>query len=835
MTPCLNADKKLDIKTCYVSGNHSDFAHDNFQMKIIVFSGDYSAIYATGNRTRFMNAKPALAALLMTVMLFASPAAIADQRTAQEDIPSNAAGTGIHDSLVAALDRADLVATLSGDGPFTVFAPTDDAFTAAGIDLDSFNTDDEIATLVDILTYHVLAGAVNSSQVTDGMTATMLNGDDVTFSVTDGTVMIGDATVTAADVMASNGIIHVIDMVLMPPSDLVDIPTVAQGTGIHDSLVAAVVQAELLTTLQGEGPFTVFAPTDDAFTAAGIDLAALDTDEGKATLTDILLYHVVSGSVASSALSDGMIATAVNGDDLTFTVGEGVMVNDANVILADVEASNGIVHVIDKVLMPPADLVDIPTVAQGTGIHESLVAAVIQANLLSTLQGEGPYTVFAPTDDAFTAAGIDLNALNSDEGLATLSDILLYHVVSGAVPSSVVTDGLVATAVNGDDLTFTVGEGVMVNDANVILADVQASNGIIHVIDKVLMPPVPVTEADGDVCYNMYTHTIAAGASFDECMAYAYYENYEMNGQTFTGCYNLATHTFTMVSQAECEAYMWTPAVDIAMTAQATTIHNSLVAALAQAGLVSTLQGDGPFTVFAPTDDAFAEAGIDLTALDNEEGKALLTDILLYHVVSGAVPSSAVTDGLAAAAVNGDDLTFSVGEGVMVNDANVILADVPASNGVIHVIDKVLMPPADAVDTSECDEIIGIDDTGLAYDKPYVEVDVGATVCWIWNDESMAHNVAQIAKEGDTTRYMGGVYSGESMTTVDYRYTFDIDQTFNYICEPHATSGMAGQIVVGEGSIVEPEEESNNTPGFSAGVAALAVIGALMIAGRRLR
>ena len=151
------------------------------------------------------------------------------------------------------------------------------------------------------------------------------------------------------------------------------------------------------------------------------------------------------------------------------------------------------------------------------------------------------------------------------------------------------------------------------------------------------------------------------------------------------------------------------------MTAQATTIHNSLVAALAQAELVATLQGDGPFTVFAPTDDAFAEAGIDLAALDNEEGKALLTDILLYHVVSGAVPSSAVTNGLVAAAVNGDDLTFSIGEGVMVNDANVVLADVPASNGVIHVIDKVLMPPAE-VDTSECDVIIGIDDTGLAYD-----------------------------------------------------------------------------------------------------------------------
>ena len=477
---------------------------------------------------------------------------------------------------------------------------------------------------------------------------------------------------------------------------------------------------------------------------------------------------------------------------------------------------------------------DIPTNAQNTGVHDSLVAALSHANLVSTLQGDGPFTVFAPTDDAFTAAGIDLAALDNDEGKAALTDILLYHVVSGAVPSSAVTDGMVAAAVNSDDLTFSVGNGVMVNDANVVLADVMASNGIIHVIDKVLIPPVPVTEADGDICYNSFTNTIAAGASFDECMSYAYYVDYEMNGQTFTGCYNLATHTLTTVSQEECEAYMWTPAMDIAMTAQSTTIHNSLVAALAQAELVATVQGDGPFTVFAPTDDAFAEAGIDLAALDNEEGKALLTDILLYHVVSGAVPSSAVTDGLVAAAVNGDDLTFSVGEGVMVNDANVVLADVPASNGVIHVIDKVLMPPAE-VDTSECDVIIGIDDTGLAYDKPYVEVDVGATVCWIWNDESMAHNVAQIAKEDDTTRYMGGVYSGESMTTVDYRYTFDIDQTFNYICEPHATSGMAGQIVVGEGSIVEPEEESNITPGFSAGIAALAVIGALMIAGRRLR
>jgi uncharacterized surface protein with fasciclin (FAS1) repeats len=547
--------------------------------------------------------------------------------------------------------------------------------------------------------------------------------------------------------------------------DTQDIPTNAQNTGVHDSLVAALAHAGLVEALQGQGPFTVFAPTDDAFAAAGIDLTTFDTEEENATLVDILTYHVYPGSVEAAQVTDGMTATMLNGDDATFTVTNGVvMVGDATVTTADVMASNGIIHVIDKVLMPPADLVDIPTVAQSTGIHDSLVAAVIQAELLSTLQGDGPFTVFAPTDDAFTAAGVDLAALDNEEGKAALTDILLYHVVSGAVPSSAVTDGMVAAAVNGDDLTFTVGEGVMVNDANVILADVMASNGIIHVIDKVLMPPADL--------------------------------------------------------------------VDIPTVAQSTGIHNTLVDALSASDLVTTLQGDGPFTVFAPTDQAFADAGIDMEFIANQG--ELIYDILLYHVVSGEVPSSAVTDGLVAGAVNGDDLTFSVGEGVMVNDANVVLADVPASNGVIHVIDKVLMPPAE-VDTSECDVIIGIDDTGLAYDKPYVEVEVGATVCWIWNDESMAHNVAQIAVEGDTTRYMSGVYSGESMKSVDFRYTFDVDQTFNYICVPHATSGMAGQIVVGEGSIVEPEEESNNTPGFSAGIAALAVIGALMIAGRRLR
>jgi uncharacterized surface protein with fasciclin (FAS1) repeats len=373
-------------------------------------------------------------------------------------------------------------------------------------------------------------------------------------------------------------------------------------------------------------------------------LAALDTPDGKAALADILLYHVVSGDVPAANVTECMSATAVNGQPLSFTVGDSVMVNGATVTLADVSTSNGVIHVIDKVLSPTDTPNDIPRTAQCTGIHDSLVAAVVQAELLATLQGNGPFTLFAPTDQAFADAGIDLAALDTAEGKATLTDILLYHVVAGAVPSSAVTECMSATAVNGQSLSFTVGDTVMVNGATVTLADVNTSNGVIHVIDKVLSP----TDTPND----------------------------------------------------------------LPRTAQCTGVHNSLVAAVIQAELLATLQGEGPFTLFAPTDQAFADAGIDLAALDTPEGKAALTDILLHHVYSGAVLSTDITDGMVVQMVNGDNITLTVTTGmsasVLIGNATVTGADVMTSNGVIHVIDKVLMPPVeDATDTTDTTDTTG--------------------------------------------------------------------------------------------------------------------------------
>ena len=710
--------------------------------------------------------------LVALLMLSAIPLNVSADE--YDDIPTNASSTGVHDSLVAALSHADLVTTLQGDGPFTVFAPTDDAFAAAGIDLTTFDTDEENATLADILLYHVYSGAVNAADVTDGMTVAMVNGDDASFTVSsDGTVMIGDATVTTADVISSNGVIHVIDTVLMPPADLVDIPSVAVGTGVHTALVAALTKADLVSTLQGVGPFTVFAPTDQAFTDAGIDLDSFSTDEEIATLADILTYHVVAGSVLSTDLEDKTTTTAVNGDSLAFAVdADGVMVNDANVVSADVLASNGVVHVIDKVLMPPIEIEpDIPTVAARTGVHTALVAALTQADLVTTLQGDGPFTVFAPTDDAFAAAGIDLTTFDTDEEIAALVDILLFHVYSGAVNAADVTDGLTVTMVNGDEATFTVSTDgtVMVGDATVTSADVIASNGVIHVIDEVLMPPADL----GDI------PTVAAG----------------------------------------------------------TEIHTSLVAAVVQAGLLETLQSEGPFTLFAPTDEAFAAAGIDLAALDTPEGKETLANILLYHVVPGEIMSADLTDGKSnVTTANGDLLLVYVSDvlGVMVGDgvAMVTLADVPASNGVIHVIDKVLTPPADNDVT--CDVTIGISSDGYAFSPAAVTIDVNQTVCWSWTSESMAHNVKEVDGMKSTTFVDGGITSGEASMTVDFHHTFTEDTIFYYACEPHISVDMFGKITVGDGG-VEPssdddDDSENNTPGFLGVTMIIATLGAVLFA-----
>jgi uncharacterized surface protein with fasciclin (FAS1) repeats len=460
---------------------------------------------------------------------------------------------------------------------------------------------------------------------------------------------------------------------------------VAQEEDDLSTLVSALEAAELVETLGDEGPFTVFAPTNDAFAAIGEETlnALLDDTE---TLEQILLYHVVEGEVLAEDVIGLDEATTVQGEPISITV----TLNDSAMLVdTDIMASNGVIHTIDSVLLPPD--VTLPeteeataeateeatpeatdeateeaategnTIADVVSTNENfstLLTAVETAGLVETLSGAGPFTVFAPTNAAFEAIDeATLNALLEDP--ETLEQVLLYHVVEGEVLAADVVGLGEAETVQGQPVTITVdGETVTLNDtATVTETDIMASNGVIHVIDAVLLPPdvtLPTPE-DTEDAMEEETPEATDEAATDEA----------------------ATEGNTIA--------------DVVSTNEN---FSTLLTAVETAGLVETLSGAGPFTVFAPTNAAFG-------AIDEATLNALLEDpetleqVLLYHVVEGEVLAADVVGLGEAATVQGQPITITVdGETVTLNDTAVVVeTDIMASNGVIHVIDAVLLPP----------------------------------------------------------------------------------------------------------------------------------------------
>jgi transforming growth factor-beta-induced protein len=276
-----------------------------------------------------------------------------------KDIVDTAVADGRFTTLVAAVTAAGLADTLKGEGPFTVFAPTDDAFAKlpAGT-VESLLQPENLEQLKNILLYHVVAGKVMAADVTELESAETVLGESAMIKLDMGNVYINDAKVVLTDIETSNGVIHVIDTVLLPPADQLDIVDTAVADGRFTTLVAAVTAAGLVDTLKGEGPFTVFAPTDDAFAKlpAGT-VENLLKQENLEALTNILLYHVVPGNVMAAdvvQLDGQMVDTAQEGQQVMITVKDGkVYLNDTvQVIITDIETSNGVIHVIDTVLLP---------------------------------------------------------------------------------------------------------------------------------------------------------------------------------------------------------------------------------------------------------------------------------------------------------------------------------------------------------------------------------------------------------------------------------------------------------------------------------------------------
>lgn len=424
-----------------------------------------------------------------------------------------------------------------------------------------------------------------------------------------------------------------------------NIVQIAQATPELSTLVSALTKyPNLVNTLSAPGTFTVFAPDNDAFAALLPIIGQTSIDDiPENVLENVLQYHVhAAAAVQSGSITSGLL-TMVNGENATISINNGVFIDNSQVTTADVLASNGVVHIIDNVIVPPSMLPIVGTIVAPAYFNKeftTLIAAVQAADpsILELLLSNGPsdsgLTLFAPTNDAFTAAGItDLSAV-----AAVVDAVLAYHVIDGTVlaanlPTTTIAASEIPT-LGGNFYLTNAGGSVNINGTTQVVAtDILGSNGVVHVINRTLIPP---------------TQDIVEIVS-----------------------------EFAGGNPAE---------------------FSLLAAALTKAGLIDALKGDGPFTVFAPTDAAFLAAGVDQAFIDAAT-PAELQPILLHHVVEPSlhVFSSDVADG-AVPMLNGTDVTIS---GLTILDgggntpaANLVpsLLDVHATNGVIHVIDKVLLP-----------------------------------------------------------------------------------------------------------------------------------------------
>ncbi len=416
-------------------------------------------------------------------------------------------------SLVAALQAADgdLVNVLNGSGPFTVLAPTNAAFA-------TFLSDNGFASLADVptdvlsqvLLNHVISADLTSTDLVglgSGYTRTNATGAggntmSIYFNTSNGVRFNDVSSVSTADVDASNGTVHIVDAVIGLPS-IVDHAVANPG---FSNLVAALGAADgnLVGVLTGAGPFTVLAPDDAAFNTFldGTPLGDVPTD----ALANILLNHVLGGTITSTdlvGLGNNYTNTSATGPgdnaiSLYFNTDSGVRFNGvSSVATADVIGTNGIIHAVDAVI----DIPSIVTFATADPNFSTLVTALTDltpatdfVTTLSTANGTSPapFTVFAPTNDAFAA----LAAIPAED---VLTQVLLHHVLGDAnVTSGDLTDGISPTMLNSQAITINlpgtgdniadVTDGAGNTDIGIIAVDVQAGNGVIHVLNKVMLP-----------------------------------------------------------------------------------------------------------------------------------------------------------------------------------------------------------------------------------------------------------------------------------------------------------------------------------------------------------
>lgn len=426
---------------------------------------------------------------LVTALLITASAAQADYRPG--NIIQRLERDGRFTTLLTALDITGLKGTVATGGTFTVFAPTDEAFAALPPGtVESLVTNKPVLT--SILLYHVLSGRESLPGLLKKSTAETLQGTPL-LVVNEGTkFLVNRQQMIVPWLNAGNGVIFPIKGVLLPPAAPADINNLADVLaldGRFKTLLAAVGAAGLGEALTTGGPFTLFAPTDDAFAklpAGTIETLLANTN----LLRNILLYHVLGERSRASSLLYQRSAETLQGSDVAIALRHGgVFVNQARVLNPNVNSPNAFIHVIDSVLLPPAPKPDLLATLRNDGRFGTLLAALEAAGLDSVVATGGPFTLFAPTDAAFAKlpAGT-VPALLADTN--ALKNVLLYHVVSGDKSAhELLRERSVETLQGSGVHVYWWWGRVFVNRSQVIDADISGGNGTVHAINRVLLPP----------------------------------------------------------------------------------------------------------------------------------------------------------------------------------------------------------------------------------------------------------------------------------------------------------------------------------------------------------
>lgn len=541
-----------------------------------------------------------------------------------------------------------LAEVLEAPGPTTLFAPTDPAFQDLGVDLSTLENDTDLGdVLTNILLAHVAAGDRSAADLdaagavpTEARVAFEFLPADAEMPAT-----IGGAALAQTDVEASNGRIHVLSEVILPPT-LLEVATSTPGLStlvdvVNNQASDAVRDALTPNALDGDRPLTVLAPDDTAFSEADLDGEDLDR---------VLQYHVIEGQLTADdlfATPDGAELETLGGETLTVTNDAGMVAlqdgrgRTIELLATDVRSINGIIHVVDTVLLPPespeadlsATITELSTDPMFPDFGSLLLTAGVEVDgvpVTTTLAGPGPFTVFAPTDAAFANLGLDLTSLDEDEDLqAVVANVLFTHVLPrDASADDLAAAGTVQTLAKTPIDYVGTASPPTIGGARLNLVDIEASNGTLHIVDDVIVPPTLL---------------------------------------------QLASATSTLSSLAS------------AVQSAGATVRGAVDP--------DVFSGDRPITIFAPVNAAFAASDLSEEDLDA---------VLAYHVVLGQVTAEdlrGLTDGTTIATAQGSLLTVQ-SRGAIVelvdargNTIQVLDENIRARNGVIHAVDRVMLPP----------------------------------------------------------------------------------------------------------------------------------------------